>query len=247
MDEAFGELRRYVQATKVLDAPSLLGLMNRAHGNQPERYVAEWKPYLASFPLPEFTARTLEELALLAQLLPVGAPRMFWPRGCIGSMGAHGLAHSRLLQTVSSLVLREHYVSSSGLHVLLASPYFAWIHQLNLATNDLHAHDAWRLASSGHAEKLRVLDLSGNSILDRGVFALCEGTAGMNLKELYLRHNAITDRGAMALCATSTLPLLTYLDLRGNSLTPRATSFFKDSSHLPAGLTVRLDDCIVER
>jgi uncharacterized protein (TIGR02996 family) len=121
------------------------------------------------------------------------------------------LAHIRVLD-LSGCPLED---GPQALHILLATPFFSHLKQLDLCQCQIGTRGLQTLLDMPALAHLQVLDLTANDIGPRGGEILGSSDRTASLKELSLADNPLVDAGARALCRSPYLDGLRRLDLRG--------------------------------
>ena len=207
----FGQLRSLLQKHELVSwqRERLWSLLELIHERDPDRYHAEFVPYVCGFPhhfeLPLITVNDLDDLEGLTLIAPLPCVR---------------------------LALRESSLDVEALRTLLASPHVPVLHTLHFRLNGLGDEGAQLLADSTELHELTALRLWNNGIGDTGAEALADSRSLHDLKVLDLWGNRIGDSGAKALAESPHLSSLTRLDLSTNRVGKKGARALANSPFL---------------
>lgn len=183
---------------KPVSPKPLLTLLEQAWSLDPERYQAEWRPYLQDKTLPVYQAKALDELKNLNKLLPHSVTRH--ARFAYQDIGIKTLLkaiHSGLLDDVSLLDVRQCNLNSMIVAAISERTAIERIEHLNLSHNKVSGRGITPLFNAPHLQSLKVLYLNATNVDLRFAEALVESNhitldhlsiAGINCSNQFLGH-----------------------------------------------------------
>ena len=182
-------------------------LVLHAGGDRESEWVAPFRTFdhthqlqelcLITMNVSEPALRLLTECPILSQLT-----RFKLKRNPLFDSGVVELALCGVLQNVTRLSLVDCLASPDSANVVVQSPYFGAVRQLDLSRNRLDNelnHDTRRVLPHWSHSKLKSLEsvrLRGTRFDDAGVSELVKAPFWSNLVELDLRDNPLTDGAA---------------------------------------------------
>lgn len=199
-------------------ARALMDMLERAWQQSPDRYKTQWRPYLASFELPHYTASSLERAHDLARLLPQNATfGLHLVASESSDHSVRGLSAHAWTDRLDHIALSRCRLSDQDVEQGFAHGSFPHVHTLHLASNQLGVRAAGVVART--FLRLSHLDLSANPLGEGGVEALMQGGDMGRLSHINLSRTQPDVRGLRALFhAVGSLETLT---LRDNGLDAR--------------------------
>lgn len=201
IDALFGELRSLHQNAYVASAKEWIWFLEKAQGLDPQKYKAQWLPYLEQMTLPPLTVGHLKDLFC---------------------------ATPRRLKKVLPRLLKL-FPGQPSLRLVGDIDALNAIHKSDLSKFDtIIIHDADRLSNQAfnqpRFDALRTLVLTSEISIKPGDFdfhALTESNHMARLERLYLKGYHFNDDAMHALSTSRALPSLSTLRLSGTNVTAR--------------------------
>jgi len=244
MNEAFGELRSLLQQSGKWGGwlKKMLGMLERARDMDPERYAAQWLPYLEEFE--GFWLRhkwwTSDFDDGEAARVMEAAPFLYFASEIHTFADLERLGSFSRVDRVASLTFGD--FRDDGDHIDMggvATFGLTGLRRLNLINLGVGPRAAAAIAQSADFQLLEDLCLSGNPIGDYGVASLASSAHMGSLRILHLDTCAITDDGVEALSSSEHLAGLTHLKLGSNKITDAGAALLA-GAHF-AGALAELD------
>lgn len=195
-----------------------MDMLQQAWQQHPARYNAQWRPYLASFELPHYTASSIEDAHNFAKLLPdqttFGLHLVASDSSDRAIQGLHAHGWTSRLDHITFTRCR---LSDRDVEQGFAHGVFPQVHTLNMASNQIGARGASVLARA--FERLTHIDLSANPLGADGVDALVKHSTMTQARHVNLSRTQLDAQGLHALFRS--IGSLDTLVLRNNGLDVR--------------------------
>ena len=239
----FGDLRALLSQGAPPHLAQLLPVLERARAHAPERFEAEWLPYMQGFAMPRASARTLRQLEHICAHMPPTTPlRTTLSTG----PGKHtrDLMGSPLLERVTDIHVTDYEDSSMpellwettrpeairSVELSLGRDPRPWLRALNRHAPSLKAlHRLWfsdvrwsyellKQLETARFPALKHISLLFGDIEDVDLRKLTSASWFGGIQSLDLRINDLSSESIDHLSAPNLLPGLRNLALQGNPL-----------------------------
>lgn len=212
-EQAFGQLRGLLHQ-RATPVDELVKLLKKARRDDPQRYDAEWLPYLRQPGAPTIEIEDAKRLNTLAPLLPPGYPlKLILRADPLRPRTLKSLLESPWLSWIWSLECAGRSVESDALNALCAAPLNGLRH-LSLPATTMHIEQLRRLIYSPFAPQLESLSLAHIYPEDDFFGLLAQAEHMRSLRALSFAQSPKTVESFTAFCQSEHLGQLRSLTLR---------------------------------